>query len=131
MGLMASGFNGQGFAFHGYLPVDASARAARIKQLEAASRRDDMTQIFIETPYRNNAMLRALCENLAPDTRICVAESITDPETESIIEMTANKWCKRLDATDLHKRPAIFLIYAGRPLDAPKKTPRHGNTRRQ
>ncbi|MDE5887467.1 MAG: SAM-dependent methyltransferase [Muribaculaceae bacterium] len=111
MALMASGFNGQGFAFNGYLPIDGKERERKLKELETASRRSDMTQIFIETPYRNNRMLKVMADTLQPSTRICVACDITDPEKESIITLPASKWKGR--KYDYDKRPAIFLIYAG------------------
>lgn len=110
MALMGSGFNGQGFCFHGYLPVDGKEREKRLRELESLSRRFDQTQIFIETPYRNNRMLESLRKTLSPATRICVACDITDPEAESIETHTAAEWgmLKR----DYDKRPAIFLIYS-------------------
>lgn len=115
MALMASGFNGQGFAFHGYLPIDEGERAAALRCLEAESRRHDMTQIFIETPYRNDRMLRFLADTLSPQTMLCVACDITAPQSESIRSMPAARWRALLDrkAPDFDKRPAIFLIYAG------------------
>lgn len=116
MSLMASGFNGQGFAFHGYLPIDESARIAALRRLESDSRRYDMTQIFIETPYRNNRMLRFLASGLSPQTMLCVACDITDPAHEIIRTLSADQWRKLIEegsAADIDKRPAIFLIYAG------------------
>lgn len=110
MALMASGFNGQGFAFHGYLPIIPKDRDKKIRELESLSRKHDMTQIFIETPYRNNRMLATLAETLHGDTLICVACDITDPDKESIITLPASKW--RHKACDYDKRPAIFLIYS-------------------
>lgn len=108
MGLMASGFNGQGFSFHGYLPVDDDARTRRIRELEATMLRTGMTQIFIETPYRNNRMLASLVRTLHPDTMLCVAAGITDPESESILSLPAREWGAR--SYDYSKIPAIFLI---------------------
>ena len=117
MSLMASGFNGQGFAFNGYLPIEEGARAAELRRLEAESRRRDMTQIFIETPYRNEKLLGRICETLAPDTALCVACDITSPENESIITRKVSEWKRWLagpgNAGAYAKRPAIFLIYAG------------------
>lgn len=110
LALMASGFNGQGFAFNGYLPIDPKDRERRLKELELQSRKADMTQIFIETPYRNNRMVESLARILHPETRVCVACEITDPERESIITLHAREWRKR--NYDYDKRPAIFLIYA-------------------
>ncbi|MDE5840501.1 MAG: SAM-dependent methyltransferase [Muribaculaceae bacterium] len=111
MSLMASGFNGQGFSFHGYLPIDGAERRKVIKRLESESVSRQMTQIFIETPYRNNRMVEFLSESLAPSTMICVACDITDPEKEEVVSVSAYQWKKR--KYDFDKRPAIFLIYAG------------------
>lgn len=111
MALMASGFNGQGFSFNGYIPIDDADRTKRIKELEQISGRTGMTQIFIETPYRNNRMIKALADTLRPDTMVSVACDLTDPDRESAVTLPAAKWknCK----TDYDKRPAIFLIYRG------------------
>lgn len=111
MSLMASGFNGQGFSFCGYLPIDEGAKLKRIKELETLSARHGMTQIFIETPYRNNRMLKTLISSLRPDTMLCVAADITHPTQESIRSMKVLKWKGVTENYD--KRPAIFLIYAG------------------
>lgn len=111
MALMASGFNGQGFSFHGYLPIDVEARKKMLKRLESESASRQMTQIFIETPYRNNRMLNTLSEVLNPTTMVCVAVDITDPEKETIVTMEVGKWRKR--DYDYDKHPAIFLVYAG------------------
>lgn len=115
MSLMASGMNGQGFTFHGYLPVEDDARLRAIRALEQESRRLDRTQIFIETPYRNARMLRALAETLHPDTRLCVAAAITDPARERIVTLPAREW-KRREASGEQffdiKEPAIFLVYS-------------------
>lgn len=108
MGLMASGFNGQGFSFHGYLPIQSADRDRKIKELEAAARRTGMTQIFIETPYRNDRMLAQLAHLLQPDTLLCVASSITDPERESIVTMPAARW--KTPPRSYDKIPTIFLI---------------------
>lgn len=125
LAMMASGFNGQGFSFHGYLPVAEPERTAAIKRLESESRRSNMTQIFIETPYRNDKMLEFLATALQPSTMISVACDLTDPEQESIITRSAGKWLDCLKNTSerkgktsdtlpsYNKRPAIFLIYAG------------------
>lgn len=110
LSLMASGFNGQGFSFHGYLPIEEGARTRRLRELESASAKGDMTQIFIETPYRNNKLTAFLARALRSDTRLCVACDITDPVRQSIISMPAAKW--RNFKYDYDKRPAIFLIYA-------------------
>lgn len=110
MALMASGFNGQGFTFNGYLPVDEKERERRLKELENMSRKNDITQIFIETPYRNNRMVESLVKTLRGDTLICVACDITDPENESILTMPVSRW--KTARYDYNKRPAIFLIYS-------------------
>lgn len=110
MALMASGFNGQGFTFCGYLPVKQPERIRRIKELEATCSRTGFTQIFIETPYRNTTMLHDLCHALRPDTLICVASAITDPEKESIITLPASRWKGKV----LEKEPTIFLLYTPR-----------------
>ena len=109
LSLMASGFNGQGFAFNGYLPIDRHQRTQRIHELENICTRSHTTQIFIEAPYRNNRMIEFLAETLKKDTLLCVACDISDPENESIITRTAAQWknCK----TNYDKRPAIFLIH--------------------
>lgn len=111
MALMASGFNGQGFAFNGYLPIDDRDKLKAIRELENESQSKNRTEIFIETPYRNNRMLSFLSENLRPDTRLCVACDITDPDRESIVTLPASKWKNHKENYD--KRPAIFLIYRG------------------
>ncbi|MEE1021799.1 MAG: SAM-dependent methyltransferase [Muribaculaceae bacterium] len=108
MSLMASGFNGQGFSFHGYLPVADADRQRRIRELEATARKTGMTQIFIETPYRNNRMTDMLASTLRPDTLLCVAAGIADPERESILTLRAADWKNR--KYDYAKIPAIYLI---------------------
>ena len=110
LSLMASGLNGQGFAFHGYLPVKDPERAAAIRELEKESRRHTRTQLFIETPYRNAAMFDALLANLAPDTRLCVAREVTT-DGELIATDSIAGWKKR-EAPDLDRRPTVFLILA-------------------
>lgn len=112
LALMASGMNGQRFQFTGYLPIDHSERLKAIRQLEAESRQKDCTQIFIETPYRNNTLLEALVKTCQPQTRICVAADLTDA-AEFIQTKTAQQWKNALPS--LHKRPVIFLLYAGVP----------------
>ncbi len=111
MALMASGFNGQGFSFHGYLPIDGAERKKALKRLESESASRHMTQIFIETPYRNNRMVALLSETLSPSTMLCVACDITDPEKEEVVTAKAQAWKKR--KYDYDKRPAIYLLYAG------------------
>ncbi|WP_424000455.1 SAM-dependent methyltransferase [Maribacter sp. IgM3_T14_3] len=109
LALMASGMNGQNFAFNGYLPIDGADRKKHIKNLERRSKEEDQSQVFIETPYRNNKMLEELIKTLAPSTRVCVAADITLP-TEYIKTKTAINW--KTENVDLHKRPAIFIIQA-------------------
>lgn len=109
LALMASGFNGQSFAFKGYLPVDRSARAATLRHLEEHVHRSHETQLFIEAPYRNNQMLEALSTVLQADTLVCVACDLTLP-TQYIRTMPAAKWKKEREKTDLHKRNTVFLI---------------------
>ena len=108
LSLMGSGFNGQGFAFHGYLPVHDDEKTRVVKELENRCRRSSQTQIFIETPYRNNKLIDFLARTLRPDTLLCVASDITDPEKELIVTKKASAW--RNNKTDYGKRPAIFLI---------------------
>ena len=109
LALMASGFNGQSFAFVGYLPVDKSKRAATIRHLEERLHREHQTQIFIEAPYRNNQMLEALSTVLQPNTMICVATDLTLP-TQYIRSLSAAKWQKEREKVNLHKRNTVFLI---------------------
>jgi 16S rRNA (cytidine1402-2'-O)-methyltransferase len=109
LALMASGMNGQQFQFVGYLPIDAGERIKAIKNLEAESRQKGCTQLFIETPYRNNQLLETLVKTCHPQTRICVAVDIT-ASTESIQTKSAQQWKK--EVPQLHKRPAIFLLLA-------------------
>lgn len=112
LGLMGSGLNGQSFAFHGYLPTEPNARMKRIKELEERSRKEKQTQLFIETPYRNHAMLEALCQSLQANTLICVATDLT-LNTEKITTLTVAEWKKRLQKNagpDFHKKPSLFLF---------------------
>lgn len=114
LAVMASGLNGQSFAFNGYLPTDAGSRTKRIKALEERSRLEQQTQLFIETPYRNGAMLEALAASCAPGTLICVATDLTLP-TESIRTHSAGKWRRALDSGEMpafHKKPTVFLLLA-------------------
>jgi 16S rRNA (cytidine1402-2'-O)-methyltransferase len=110
MALMGSGMSGQRFAFQGYLPVKRPQLKSALQQLETESRRKRQTQLFIETPYRNNAMLTELLSSLKDNTKVCVACDISLP-TEYIRTMQVKDW-KELTLPDLHKRPTIFLIYA-------------------
>ncbi|MCB0461105.1 MAG: SAM-dependent methyltransferase [Flavobacteriaceae bacterium] len=107
LALMSSGMNGQNFAFNGYLPIDKGERKAKLKQLERLSAEQKQTQLFIETPYRNNKMLEDICSILQNQTRVCIACDITLP-TEYIKTKTVEEW--KRTTVDLHKRPAIFII---------------------
>jgi len=109
LALMASGMNGQQFQFVGYLPIEAAERLKTIKSLEAESKQKSCTQIFIETPYRNNQLLETLTKACHPQTQICVAVDLT-AKTESVQTRTAQQW--KTAIPQLHKRPAIFLLYA-------------------
>lgn len=109
MALMASGLEGQRFAFCGYLPREPADRKKRIKELENRSRRESETEIFIETPYRNDALLAALLETCAETTRLCVAADLT-LASESIDSMPVRAW--RQSRRALGKRPAVFLLLA-------------------
>jgi 16S rRNA (cytidine1402-2'-O)-methyltransferase len=111
LALMASGMNGQSFAFHGYLPVAAGERAAALRRLEDESRTLQRAQLFIETPYRNEAMLKAIGETLRPETLVCIAVDLTLPG-ETIERRTAAAW-KREDCARFAKRPALFVLDAG------------------
>jgi 16S rRNA (cytidine1402-2'-O)-methyltransferase len=109
LSLMASGMNGQIFQFVGYLPIEGAARKKRLQELEADSAKRNCTQIFIETPYRNNQLLQELLQTCRPNTRICIAVDITAP-TESIQTQTVQQW--KGSTTNLHKRPCIFLLHS-------------------
>lgn len=111
LSLMASGLNGQQFAFLGYLPVDKQSRNQKIKEIEKRSLTHKETQIFIETPYRNQHMLEALLSECHPNTKLCVACDISTT-TEMVSTKTIAAW-KKLSAPDLHKRPTVFLLLAG------------------
>jgi len=108
LALMGSGFSGQSFTFHGYLPIDKGQRSKKIKELEQNSQRFDQTQIFIETPFRNNQMLEELLKSCSPKTKLCVAVNLTG-EDEQIISQPIESWKKQ--KADFHKKPAIFLLY--------------------
>jgi 16S rRNA (cytidine1402-2'-O)-methyltransferase len=114
LAVMASGLNGQSFAFNGYLPTDAALRAKRIKELEARSRAEKQTQLLIETPYRNGAMLEALVASCQPGTLICVATDLSLP-SEAIRTQAGAQWKAQLGAgkaPDFHKKPTVFLLLA-------------------
>lgn len=108
LAIMASGMNGQNFAFNGYLPIDKSERKRVIKELEKLSADKNQSQLFIETPYRNGKMLDDLIATLHPNTRVCIACDITLP-SEYIKTYTMKQW--KSVKPDLHKRPAIFIIH--------------------
>jgi 16S rRNA (cytidine1402-2'-O)-methyltransferase len=108
LAIMASGMNGQSFAFNGYIPIDASEKKTALKGLEKLSMDKNQSQIFIETPYRNNKMLEDILNALHPETHLCVATDITLP-TEYIKTMRVVNWKKA--KVDLHNRPTIFIIH--------------------
>lgn len=109
LSLMASGLNGQSFAFNGYLPLKDPARSARIKALEALSRKEQQTQLFIETPYRNNQLLDELLKHCQPSTRLCIALNVSAPG-ERIVTRRISDWQKNKPV--LEKAPAVFLLLA-------------------
>jgi 16S rRNA (cytidine1402-2'-O)-methyltransferase len=108
LALMASGFNGQRFVFHGYLPIDKHARGLQIKLLEKNALRFDETQIFMETPYRNNQLMQELIQHCQSTTRLCIAKSLTG-KNEWIRTKNIGEWKNALP--DLHKEPCMFLLY--------------------
>ncbi|MEN9488238.1 MAG: hypothetical protein RL494_503 [Bacteroidota bacterium] len=108
LALMASGMNGQSFTFNGYLPIDKSEKKQALKSLEKLSFDKNQSQLFIETPYRNNKLLEDILQTLQPNTLLCIACDITLP-TEYIKTMTVNLWKKQ--KVDLHNRPCIFIIH--------------------
>ncbi len=108
LALSASGFNGQNFVFHGYLPIEKRERQRKIKEIERTTYNKDQTQIFIETPYRNKALLDALCQTCKPSSRLCMAINLTTGK-EQILVQTIADW--RVNKTDVHKNPAVFLLY--------------------
>jgi len=108
LAIMASGMNGQSFAFNGYIPIDKAEKKTAIKNLEKLSQDKNQSQIFIETPFRNNKMLEDILQALNPSTYLCIASDITLP-TEYIKTMRAADWKKT--KIDLHNRPTIFIIH--------------------
>src|SRR5690606_21750876 len=108
LALMASGFNGQSFAFLGYIPIDKKARVEAIKELEKDSIKHYRTQIFMETPFRNNHLLEDLKSSLHPNTKLCIAKNLTAKD-EWIQSKTIAEW--RKTKVDLHKVPTVFLLY--------------------
>ena len=110
LSLMASGMNGQSFTFHGYLPIDKQDVKKRLKDLEQTSKINHQTQLFIETPYRNNKLLEALLQNLHNQTKLCIACDMS-LNSEYIKTKTIDEW-RKSKKPDLHKRPCIFLLEA-------------------
>ena len=114
MAVMASGFNGQSFAFHGYLPIDANERIKKLKQLETRAYNEDQTQLFIETPYRNQKLAEDILQHCRPQTRLCIAMNISCDD-EYIVTKSVKAWNvkthDRASLPDMHKKPCVFLIY--------------------
>lgn len=108
LALMASGLNGQRFAFHGYLPVEREERCKKLRELESESQRVDRTQIFIETPYRNESAFRAILDACRDDTLVCLATDLT-LASESVRTQSVKDWRKA--PPDLNRRPTVFLLY--------------------
>lgn len=108
LALMASGFNGQSFTFHGYLPIDKAQRANKIKELEGLAERHNQTQIFIETPFRNNPMLEEILKSCNPETKLCIACDLTSGD-EFVQTKAIKDW--KTKVPELHKKPVIFLIF--------------------
>jgi 16S rRNA (cytidine1402-2'-O)-methyltransferase len=114
LSIMASGLNGQSFAFNGYLPIDSQQRMKRVKMLEERSRAENQTQLFIETPYRNSALLESLVMTCQPNTLLCLATDLT-LSSEYVGTQTVAKWKSDLTSDkipDLHRRPTVFLLLA-------------------
>jgi 16S rRNA (cytidine1402-2'-O)-methyltransferase len=111
LAIMASGLNGQNFAFTGYLPVKINERISRLKYLEKKSLQENQAQLFIEAPYRNNQLMKAIVENCSAETWLCVAANLT-LENEWIDSKTVGEWKKEMP--ELHKQPAIFILQRGR-----------------
>ena len=110
LALMASGMNGQQFEFVGYLPIDNADRIKRIKELEISSQKNNSTKIFIETPYRNNQLVESILKTCEGKTLFCIAVDLTS-KNESVKTKQVNEW--KIKKPELHKLPAIFLLYAG------------------
>ncbi|MEA4949038.1 MAG: SAM-dependent methyltransferase [Petrimonas sp.] len=108
MAMMASGFNGQSFAFHGYLPIDSGERIKMLKKLETRAYGENQTQLFIETPYRNQKMAEEILQHCKPQTLLCIAMDISC-EDEYIVTKPVKAWKNQLP--DMHKKPCVFLIY--------------------
>ena len=107
LALMASGFSGQKFTFHGYLPIDRKERINAFKQLESQAKKDGSTQLFMETPFRNQKLLEDLLAHLLPDTPLCIAKNLTGAD-EMVRTLTVAEWKKSMP--DLHKVPTVFLL---------------------
>ena len=108
LSLMASGLNGQSFAFLGYLPVDKAQRVQKLKEIEKRAQTHNETQIFIETPYRNQHMLEAILSTCNTNTRLCIASQVTQSD-EMIVTKSISQW-KQSTLPDLHKKPTVFLL---------------------
>lgn len=108
LALVSSGFNGQKFTFHGYLPIDKSQKAQKIKFLETQVQKTGYSQIFMETPYRNNQLFEDLLKSLSPNTRLCIAANINHPTDEFIKTLSIKDWQK--NKPELHKIPAVFVL---------------------
>jgi 16S rRNA (cytidine1402-2'-O)-methyltransferase len=108
LALMASGFNGQSFTFHGYLPVEKMDLVKKLRQMEVAIQKENQTQIFIETPFRNRKLFEALLSNCAKQSKLCVATDIS-LSTEKIKTLTIAGWQK--ETVDFHKKPTVFLLF--------------------
>ena len=108
MAVMGSGFNGQNFAFNGYLPIESSERIKTLKKLENRAYTENQTQLFIETPYRNQKMAEDILLTCKPQTRLCIAMNITE-ENQYIVTKSIKNWKGNLP--DMHKRPTVFLIF--------------------
>lgn len=108
LALVSSGFNGQEFSFHGYLPIDKSQKSQKIKFLETQVQKTGYSQIFMETPYRNNQLFEDLLKSLSPNTRLCIAANINHPTYEFIKTLSIKDWQK--NKPELHKIPAVFVL---------------------
>ena len=108
LALISSGFNGQEFTFHGYLPIDREQKKKQILFLENQVQKSGYSQIFMETPYRNNQLLEDLIKFLNPNTKLCIAANINDPQAEFIKTLSMKDWQK--NKPELHKIPAVFVL---------------------
>lgn len=108
LGLISSGFNGQEFSFNGYLPIDKQEKKKKVQLLESLVQKTGYTQIFMETPYRNNQLIDDLCQILSPQTKLCIAANINHPKDEFIKTLNIKDW--KNQKPNLHKIPAVFLI---------------------